>query len=64
MARDIPVQANDDDLPEQTEPSEFDLVRAEARAEVRDLFAAIGLTADKANALGLDLAALDAIDVD
>ena len=50
--------------PEQSGPSGFDLVRAEARAEMRDCFARMGMTRELATKLGLDLSALDEEDDD
>ena len=58
------TQAVSQTEPEQTEPSGFDLIRQETRDEFRLCLARIGLTNEKAAALGLNLAALDIEDED
>lgn len=67
MPRDTAPQSNvadADGLPEQHAPSEFDLIDQCVDRRLRERFEEIGLTAEKANALGLNLAALDIRDVD
>ena len=46
------------ETPVQTEPSGFDLIRAEARDEVRRLFAQLGLSAETLRSIGCEPAAL------
>jgi len=56
--------ADNDGLPEQTAPSEYDLIDQCVDRRLRERFEAIGLTSALASRLGLDLTALDVIDTD